>query len=248
MHADRHGWIMAAMVLTLATLAQAGGLHLRMERTYVDGADTKTADWSGSGNHGTLVNGPTLTAGRVGRGMQLVAASSQYVDVPHASSLVVSTTATWSVWINRAAHNRQAGLITKYTTASNQRGYQITESTESDDPTRVAFALSSDGVTFERVFSALDYIDDAVWIHLAVTFNAGDVRFYKNGKLHSQASTTRTSIFNNTGKSTEVGNYSLAARSFNGTIDEPIITPFAWTANEVRAYYHSGVVPSRRSE
>ena len=244
--------IMAAMVLTLATLAQAGG-HWRFERTYVDGDDTKTPDASGNGNHGTLVNGPTLTAGRTGRGMQFVAASEQYVTFPGTmltDDIDGAAAVTIAVWVKQA------------TSAGTQRVIAL--------PVRLSVFGASvsmvDGVaqtggrsistdSFQSVEATAAVTADT-WAHVVGVMNyaAKTIQLYVDGRWVAGASDVAfgSNVF--TPSSTEpphrsnIGCSILFAQFFNGTIDDVIIADFAWTAEEVRAYYHSGEVPSRRAE
>jgi hypothetical protein len=59
------------------------------------------ADSSGNGNTGTLVNAPTWTSsGKIGDALTLVAASTQYVDVPNSAVLNLTGSLTVAGWFN----------------------------------------------------------------------------------------------------------------------------------------------------
>ncbi len=238
--------IMAAMVLTMATLAQAGG-HWRFERTYVDGADTKTPDASGNGNHGTLVNGPSLTAGRVGRGMNLDG-TNQYVTTPVGFSIGLHGAAgiTISAWVN-PANTTGTVRIFNGTISDGSVGYelrlvsgvpQVRARSTPGDSLQSVNASATIGTGWSHVVAVINYATDTVTIYVnRVAVVSSGVTFAQD-TLNSEHNTTRSGI----------GATYLGIEAFPGTIDEPIITPFAWTAEEVRAYYHSGEIPSRRAE
>ena len=58
------------------------GAHYKFSAPAYDGTTGEVVDDSGLGNHGTAVNGATTTPdGKLGRGLQLVAASDQYVSL-----------------------------------------------------------------------------------------------------------------------------------------------------------------------
>lgn len=75
--------------------------YWRMEEALWDGTVDEVVDSSGMGNHGVAVNGVTTVAGgKIGRGGEFVAASSQYIDL--GSPIIFAadgepwTIATWS--------------------------------------------------------------------------------------------------------------------------------------------------------
>lgn len=66
-----------------------------------EGSGTTAIDSSGTGNTGTLTNGATYAAGKIGPySVNLVKASSQFVDVPSSSSLNITSDFTLSAWVN----------------------------------------------------------------------------------------------------------------------------------------------------
>ena len=241
--------IMAAMVLTLATLAQAGG-HWRFERTYVDGEETKTADWSGNGNHGVLVNGPTLVAGRVGRGMDFFVEAGAVVtsDGPSITGAI-----TVSVWCYAYSFSSFPVIIGK---GSSHAGTDTATANWSMEraSSQLLWRMWEDTGIRTILYSGAFFLADE-WIHWTViwdgTTNEDNLRIYKNGALAAQSSQDDVSSLKDGPEPIHIG-YDVirddARMTWDGVIDEVIITPFAWTAEEVRAYYHSGEVPSRRSE
>ena len=229
--------IMAAMVLTLATLAQAGG-HWRFERTYVDGADTKTADWSGNGNHGTLIGGPTLVDGRVGRGMQFVGTSNQRVDVGTGIQIADRSVFTFCMWIKAASTGTSWENF--FRPVADNRGWMIQRS---GTGANVVFRVDTSG-GFNQGTVVSGFLTGS-WVHLAMVVDVDVIRIYRDGSLASTWSPDFGDGIWNPDAVFRVGN-DWTSGVFDA--DDVIITPFAWTEEEVRAYYHTGVVPARRSE
>ena len=76
-----------------------------------EGSGTSAADSSGNGNTGTLVNNPTWTTGKINGALNLVAASSQYVNIPDAASLELAGSWTEAIWVNPASVPGSGGGI-----------------------------------------------------------------------------------------------------------------------------------------
>ena len=67
--------------------------------SFNEGTGTAAMDSSGNGNTGILLNGSTWSSGKSGTGLAFDGAND-YVEIPHAQSLNLSTALTVSVWIN----------------------------------------------------------------------------------------------------------------------------------------------------
>ena len=242
------------LFLILASNAWAGGLHLRFERTYVDGEATKTPDWSGNGNHGTLVNAPTLVAGRTGRGMGFNG-TSQRIDLGVGTvtgDLSGAAGITMSAWVYQTALSSDTKSVIGIPINETQTGGHLSVTALGDISVsgRSSWTDEGQGEIAENIVTA------GVWIHLVgvLDFVAKTITIYADGQEVAAKSsvafgaTSYTLGTDDTDARIGMTPFINAARYFNGTIDEPIITPFAWTAEEVRAYYHSGEIPSRRAE
>ena len=93
-----------------------------------DASGTTAADSSGSGNNGTLNNGPTWGTGEINGDLNFTAASSQYVNVPDATSLDIAGSWTVSAWVNLnslPASNGYYGLISNTGPAGTNYGLYV---------------------------------------------------------------------------------------------------------------------------
>jgi hypothetical protein len=87
-----------------------------------EGTGTTTADSSGNGNAGTLMNGAAWTAGTSGAGVTLDGIND-YVRIPHTATLNAYPLSA-AVWFKTTTTTGVRGLINKYV-ASSYNGYQI---------------------------------------------------------------------------------------------------------------------------
>lgn len=92
--------------------------------SFNDGTSTTATDFSGNGNTGTLVNGPTWTSGKLGQSLNFVGASNTYVNVPYASSLNTPNAVSLSAWVQTTQSTR-ADIVTRYQWSSPYNGYGL---------------------------------------------------------------------------------------------------------------------------
>jgi len=76
--------------------------------TFDEGSGAVANDATANANHGTLVNGPTWTADRLGQGLQFDG-TNDYVTVPHKAALTMSDEMTLAAWI-WAPNNAYSGF------------------------------------------------------------------------------------------------------------------------------------------
>src|SRR5262249_49453010 len=87
-----------------------------------EGAGTTAADSSGSGNAGSLIGGPTWTAGTSGKAVALDGVND-FVRIAHRASLDAFPL-TAAVWFKTTTASGTPGLINKYLPSS-RGGYQL---------------------------------------------------------------------------------------------------------------------------
>jgi hypothetical protein len=142
------------------------------------GSGTSIYDLSGQGNTGTLVNGATVSGGSI----NFVGSSTQYINVPHSTSLNLSTSFSVGCWVyyqsgsGRIIQKDDRGVGDNYTRLWELGGYNGTMRIE---------IWHSDGNTVSIYGSALTVNG---WMHLAYIFDGSSVILYQNGSSTNSTS------------------------------------------------------------
>lgn len=165
-----------------------------------EGSGTALADASGTGNHGTLVNGPAWTTGHSGGGLAFNG-TNQRVQISSPVALPTGNAArTVAVWVMLSGEvvtggvNRYQSLVSWGTPLSNTSLFSVERGAD---------------VHPDRIF-ALGWNDDAnsntagafplnSWAHIAVTFDGTTVNFFVNGVADGSASRTYNTVLNASG-------------------------------------------------
>ena len=141
-----------------------------------ESAGTSAADVSGSGNTGTLVNGPVWVAGTLGNALDFDGVND-YVNVPNSASLNLTKNFTLAAWISPDSVTGGTRTIIGKVTGADDKQYQL-----SLNPTG--------GVQFDYEKSGNNYsltggtVTAGTWQHLAVTVDASrNVKIYLNGTV-----------------------------------------------------------------
>lgn len=109
-------WAPAAEASTIfrapTSLGLAQGLvgYWSFEGKTVSG--TRVFDASGTGNYGTMTNGPTLVNGKLGQGLEFNAVS-QYVDAGSAASLDLDSSFSVGFWYKSRTFSVNAQIVSK---------------------------------------------------------------------------------------------------------------------------------------
>lgn len=189
-----------------------------------DISDTTAYDRSGSGNNGTLTNGPTKVTGKVGQALNFASASSQYVALGDITALKNSVF-TWSAWVNPTTY------------AGSER------SIIGGSSNIARFSVASDGTLtlvqtgVATIGSTTATIPLSTWSHVAVSYDAsGNYVFYIDGV--SVKTGTNLVTFTFTGANFTIGQ--VSTNYFNGKIDEVRSYNRVLTAGEIQSLYAQG--------
>jgi len=194
-------------------------------------------DDSGNNNTGTLYGGVKKVPGISGQALSFDG-SDDYVSVADNpdDSLDFSTAFTISVWGNQTSVIENSGLVSKYLGASGGRGYAVRTQTTNE----IGVILSADGEGSDTDSSVNDcgFTSNGEWTYITVTFDSGNIIYYKNGSQCDTDTNTVTSIFNNA-RSLNIGRYNENTE-FNGPIDEVRIYNRVLSASEIAEQYRAG--------
>jgi len=178
------------------------------------------------GNNGTLVNGATFAAGKVGIAFSLDGVDDS-IQVPDSPSLNFdsNSTITIDLWAFRTASSTIGNLIGKRS-GCGSFNYAIAY-----DPTNGLHFNSSSGGAFTGIQLPLN-----TWTHLAGSFDGTNYRFYINGVL----SMTAPGTFGPTNSAPLTIGRSGSCEPFGGLIDEVEIFNRALSASEIQSIFNAG--------
>jgi hypothetical protein len=195
---------------------------------------TTTTDTSGTGNTGTITGAARSATGKFGRSLSFTA-NSQYVTVPDANSLDLTTAFSLEAWV-------QPTLVSNWRTVllKEQPGdlvYGLYSSTDNNRPAAVAF---TGGVGRELKGTA--NLPANAWTHLATTWDGSTLRLYVNGTQVSTMALAGT-LPVSTGP-LKIGGNAVWGEWYRGLIDEVRVYRRALSAGEVAADMNRAVVGS----
>ena len=180
-----------------------------------EGAGTTAGDSSGSGNNGTLVNGPTWTAGKVGSGAVDFDGVDDYIQ----TAFIAGPTSgfTFSFWVKTTNTADTIPISwTNYRYCKFEENHQLECSVDGNAPITTVVLVAD------------------TWYHVAFTSTASNQVIYINGaSSHSQSETldTRSGAIN-------LGSNSSGTANHAGVLDEVRIYNRALSAQEVQAVYN----------
>ena len=197
-------------------------------------------DQSGNGNNGT-VTGATLTTDRFGNSnlAYLFNGNSDFIEVSHNSSLILTSGVTFSFWLNitdsslNSSGRLERQPIGKQVSATvSGLGFETTDAT---NPKLAPQFYLQGGVTYEHS-SALS---TNFWSHLVGTFDGTNLKLYQNGVLLGSNNGTFNlqSIVENLffGKEGKKGLY------FKGKLDDIGMWNRALTQQEITNLYNGNI-------
>lgn len=163
------------MSVTLALAHQSfdprvlGDMHLWLSAEINGNAGNTWTDLSGSGNNGTLTNGPTYST--TGGGSILLDGVNDYVAVTGVTPTLFGNAWTFATWV------RPSG-------AQSTRGIYAVQSAVNDGGPAILFQRQNS--TTARYYINGNYrisqtVNDDVWTHCALTYDGTIFRAYKNG-------------------------------------------------------------------
>jgi len=204
---------------------------------FEEGSGNITADASGNGNTGTLVNGPVWVAGKVGNALRFDGVND-YVDAGNSSTLNPTAALSVVAWINPSTTVPTQVFIGKYLT-----DFQYFLRLQGP---RVRFAVKAGGTGASMTSNGV--IAPNTWYHIVGTYDGSQMRVYINGALDSSLAKTGAMIDN--GNRVNIGGRGGVGMYFNGLIDDARVYDRALSDSEVLALYNSGsgIDPARSGQ
>lgn len=213
-----------------------------------EGSGTSAADSSGSGNTGTLTNGPTwTTASKVGPyALSLTGASYQYVTPPDSASLDISgswSNAAWVKFSSLPASGCQSSLINRFGGDGNEEyalAWDNGDLSGGSGPNWLAFSTNVGNTCGQTVMSPTPSPSTGVWYHVASVYDsvAQTLTLYVNGSAVASGSMAGCTPDAQSGGYVQIGSTYSACNAVSGTIDDVRIYNRALSASEVWRLYN----------
>ncbi|MBL7186510.1 MAG: LamG domain-containing protein [Phycisphaerae bacterium] len=189
--------------------------------TFEEGTGAIAVDWSGHGNHGTLIGDPQWVAGFDGGALEF--GGDNYVDTGYTENLATYTIACWVKSPQAPSGAAASGPLHR------EQNYQFNWN-HADVVFRGAAAMNAGGV-----WQAASYmpLQANTWYYLAATYDGSAFKAYRDGVLIT--TTPVSGAPNAESGSLKLGRHATAAANFfTGTVDEARVYNRALTAEEIQ--------------
>lgn len=204
-----------------------------------EGSGTTANDSSGNGNHGTLTNGPSWVAGRVGSGALSFDGVDDYIDAGAFNQTDGASALSISVWVKLDS------------VANTATGRRWISKWGSDPATEWEFIISQvDGDGADVIVAAFQNLSNYTiqattgnvlttgsWLHVVVLWNGGsDIRIYLNGVSQTVVDLSTVgspAAINATTIPLRIGRDTLGSNGIDGSIDDVRIYNRALTSGEI---------------
>jgi hypothetical protein len=203
---------------------------------------TQTVDRSGQNNHGTLTNGPTRTAGKIGQALQFDGDADTYINAGNSTTLDLGTNdQTIALWVNLNSTQplSHSTLVSKGGEWHDIEGYALIFKVGDDS----VIYYVSDGTTRNNdMFLPSSGIADNQWHHVVIVHDRDTaVYFYIDGTLRRtvDAAFNGTDI-SNTGKNLVIGGHWANNWHSTGLFDDVRIYNRALSDLEIKRLYNIG--------
>jgi alpha-mannosidase len=194
----------------------AGGPVAVASYAFGENAGTVTADGSGNGNQGTLVNGPQWTTGKYGPAIAFDGIND-YVAAPDSNSLDLAGAGTIEAWVKLDAVSRWNSVIAKGNANNNALHNYALEITNGNQ-----FMCILGNGSESTILYSNNLATTGTFYHLACVWNGADLQLYVNGVLNASTAQNLTPAGNSA---------PLYIGQFGGNVDQ-----MAGVIDEVRVY------------
>ncbi len=238
---SRRGIAFGALALLVALCTglaggslQAGAATPGLVGAYAlsEGTGLQTADSSGSANGGTLSGATWAAAGKYGGGLAFDG-TNDWVTVPDAASLDLTTGLTLEAWVRPTTNSSWRTVMLKE--HGSTLAYGLYSAATSSRPMGVVLTGGS-----QQKLSGPTALTLNTWTHLALTYDGAQMRLYVNGTQRASKAVTGAAP-NSTGALRIGGNNVWKSEWFSGSLDELRVYNRALSAAEVQADMNSPV-------
>ncbi len=223
----------AGVVVNVSNAGAPSNLVLALG--FNEGSGSSASDSSGMNNSGTILGATWAATGKYGKALTFNG-TSNWVTIPDAPSLDLTTGMTFEAWVNPSAINGWRSLMMKESGSTPiPRGawselftYGMYANVDTNRPN---FAINGASQGYEvRGTSQLPL---NTWTHVASTYDGTTLRFFVNGTQVAFASAAGAMATSN--DPLRIGGNSMWGEYFKGSIDEVRLYNRALSGSEITA-------------
>ena len=194
-----------------------------------EGQGQRALDWSGHGNHATLMGGPTWITGYDGGGLKLDGADD-YAVLPIGEVISSMSSATFTTWVN---FSNAGGAWQRIFDFGNGTGTYIFLCPRTGTTGPLRLAITTGGGGGESLIDSPATLTSG-WHHVAAVITSGNMQIYLDGAMIVSGSTALVpSDLGRTG-SNWLGRSQYGADAyFNGSLDDFRIYDYALSVEEI---------------
>jgi hypothetical protein len=229
----------SVMASESASLIDGPGAEPVAYWNFEERSGTSTTDKSGNNNTGTLTNGPTWTAGKIGSGLNL-SPSNSYVSVADATALNITGDLTVEAWVKPNVIDSTSRVFLEKGDGASAANRQYALRLNSSN--RWEFFLYT-GSTTNSTPDNTTTPSTSRWDHVVGVRSGNTIYIYVNGVLRN--STTVSGSTNSSSSILAIGKAGAALGYFGGQVDEVKIFNYARTASQIAYDYNRGIPQAR---
>jgi hypothetical protein len=194
---------------------------------FEEGTGSAVLDASGAGNHGTIAGAARTAAGRFGAALSFDGADD-WVTVPDAASLDLTTGMTLSAWVFPTSATGAVWRTAVLKEAGAAESYSLYARTDAGGgvPQSYVAAGGINGVSGTSALAA------NAWSHLAVTYSGSALTLYVNGA--AVANRALTGPIAASAGALRIGGNAIWGEFFLGRIDEVRVYSHALTVAQIQ--------------
>ncbi len=203
-----------------------------------EGQGDTAVDWSGHGNHGTLIEAPQWVDGYDGGALDFEYANSN--DGVSVKPFDVDTGGiTLGAWIKPESFSQNDGrIITKASGTSGNDHYWMLSTISSEGNYALRFRLKTDdGQDTTTLIAASGLLAVDEWAHSAAIWDGASMVIYKDGVEVGREVKGGTAVATNPNLAIAIGNHlsgTTGNRAWDGMIDDVRVYNKALTADEIK--------------
>lgn len=207
---------------------------------------TSTADASSNSNNGSLVSGPTWTAGKIGSALSFNGSNGQSVSVANSPAFNTGSQMTLSVWANQSTATVSKALASHWDYVNGSHSGSWALQVSGDSASRLQFFVADSQTDTGNNYFETDAGTWAVggWHHIVVVYDGTQATASNRVKIYIDGVSTAATMVGTVPSATQnstaplmIGDFNGLNRTWNGALDQVKLFSRSLSGAEVSAEY-----------